>query len=510
MGTRQIDAALSETGETRFSRRDALILTFIACLALAVRVLPSSLLHYESSPDEIFQYYEQAHRLVFGSGIVPWEYHEGTRSWFLPIVLASVMYFCSLFSDSPQIYFIACRAILGMLSLSVVYVAYQYLPPRLSEVGRFPVTLLCALFPYLAFFGAVALTETVATHLIFIAFILFRHRWVRRAPLQFMTIGVLLGLAFWLRIQLTPLLLVIGVYFCGVNVVRWCRLGSGFAVSILLVGVILDAITWGAPFHSLWANIRANVIMDVSSSFETTPFLGYLSKVRDHWPAATPLALLFFIGAVRQPIFALCGAVVLLSYSLVPHKELRFMYPALCFLAISSGYGIAEIACWAAQAGWARLQGCFCRDGSCRGECLGRGRSLNSGANRRVGAPFRQCPGVSRNPGRSSSVRRRSPGDQLVGYRRLRHPPPGRSDLLRQRAPRRTLPVRPAEIDYRSAKRAGARRGRTLQCSDRQYERRRSCIPETAMLPKWWRVRPRRDLHLRSSVRLYALIPQWF
>jgi GPI mannosyltransferase 3 len=357
MGTRQIDAALSETGETRFSRRDALILTFIACLALAVRVLPSSLLHYESSPDEIFQYYEQAHRLVFGSGIVPWEYHEGTRSWFLPIVLASVMYFCSLFSDSPQIYFIACRAILGMLSLSVVYVAYQYLPPRLSEVGRFPVTLLCALFPYLAFFGAVALTETVATHLIFIAFILFRHRWVRRAPLQFMTIGVLLGLAFWLRIQLTPLLLVIGVYFCGVNVVRWCRLGSGFAVSILLVGVILDAITWGAPFHSLWANIHANVIMDVSSSFETTPFLGYLSKVRDHWPAATPLALLLFIGAVRQPIFALCGVVVLLSYSLVPHKELRFMYPALCFLAISLGYGIAEIACWAAQAGWARLRG---------------------------------------------------------------------------------------------------------------------------------------------------------
>jgi len=326
-------------------------------LALAVRVLPISLLHYQAAPDEIFQYYEQAHRLVFGSGIVPWEYHEGTRSWLLPIVLAGVMYVCSLFSDSPQIYFFACRAILGVLSLSVVYVAYQYAPPRFSEAGRFAAALFCALFPYLALFGALALTEVVATHLIFIAFILFRQRWVRRAPLQFVTIGVLLALAFWLRIQLTPPLLVTGAYFCGLNVARWWRVGAGFAVGILLVGVILDAITWGVPFHSLWANIHANVVMDVSSSFGTTRVLGYLSELRDYWPAAMPLALLFFIGAARQPIFFLCGMVVLLSHSFVPHKELRFLYPALCFLVVSLGYGIVEIALWVARFRWARLQG---------------------------------------------------------------------------------------------------------------------------------------------------------
>jgi len=348
---------MSDIGETRVSRRNALILTWIVCLALAVRVLPISLIHYLATSDEIFSYYEQAHRLVFGSGIVPWEYHEGTRSWFLPIALAGVMYICNLFSDSPHVYFFATHALLGMLSLSVVYVAYRYVPPRLSEVGWLSAALLCALFPFLALFGALALTEVVATHFVFIAFIVFRQRWASRAPLQFVAIGVLLGLAFGVRFQLAPLLLVTGCYFCGFEIARWWRVGIGFAISILVVDVILDAITWGMPFHSLWASIHANVAMGVADYFGTSSFLGYFSRLLDYWPAVTPLVLVLLIGAARQPIFFLGAMVVLLSHSFIPHKEFRFLYPALCFAVILLSYGIAEVAFWMARFPWARLMG---------------------------------------------------------------------------------------------------------------------------------------------------------
>ena len=42
-------------------------------------------------PDEIFQTLEQAHRLAFGYGIVPWEFRAGARSWLLPGLLAGAM-----------------------------------------------------------------------------------------------------------------------------------------------------------------------------------------------------------------------------------------------------------------------------------------------------------------------------------------------------------------------------------------------------------------------------------
>jgi phosphatidylinositol glycan class B len=342
--------------ETKLSPRDARTLAFIALAALVVRVLPSSILHYQTFPDEIFQYYEQAHRLVFGSGVVPWEFHEGTRSWLLSLGLAGVMYACSLFSDSPQVYFFVCRTILGVLSLSVIYVAYQYAPLRQSFAGRFSAAFLCALAPYMAFFGAFALTEVVAAHLVFLAFVLFRQSWSRLALFRFVIIGVLCGLALWLRIQLTPLLPVLALYFCGTSGARWRSFGAGFIGVILVVGGILDAITWGTPFHSLWANIHANVAMGVSASFETTPFFGYFATALDHWIPVALLALLVLVGSVRQPIFALCGLVILVSHSFVPHKELRFLYPALCCFTVSLGFGIAQCAHWIAQAGSGRLR----------------------------------------------------------------------------------------------------------------------------------------------------------
>ena len=42
-------------------------------------------------PDEIFQTLEPAHRLVYGYGVISWEWRLGMRSWVLPTFLAGVM-----------------------------------------------------------------------------------------------------------------------------------------------------------------------------------------------------------------------------------------------------------------------------------------------------------------------------------------------------------------------------------------------------------------------------------
>ena len=67
----------------------ALIAT-ILLVAVVLRILAFSpyAIHH---PDEAVQYLEQAHRLAFGSGLVPWEYRFGMRSWLLPVLLAGPM-----------------------------------------------------------------------------------------------------------------------------------------------------------------------------------------------------------------------------------------------------------------------------------------------------------------------------------------------------------------------------------------------------------------------------------
>src|SRR4026207_2255575 len=42
-------------------------------------------------PDVPFQYLEQAHRLTFGYGIIPWEYAYGIRSWIIPGFIAFIL-----------------------------------------------------------------------------------------------------------------------------------------------------------------------------------------------------------------------------------------------------------------------------------------------------------------------------------------------------------------------------------------------------------------------------------
>src|SRR5690348_17288440 len=56
-------------------------------------------------PDEIFQYLEPAHRLVYGYGFVTWEYRFGLRNWLLPGALAGLLEFLRLLHiDRPAVY----------------------------------------------------------------------------------------------------------------------------------------------------------------------------------------------------------------------------------------------------------------------------------------------------------------------------------------------------------------------------------------------------------------------
>ena len=109
----------------RLGRRSAL-LAIIFVLAAIPRVY---LALYDDGiywPDELAKSVEQAHRLVFGYGNVPWEFVRGAVNWTFPALLAGLLrLIAALGLDSPTEYLVALRLCIASLSFAAAYGAYR-------------------------------------------------------------------------------------------------------------------------------------------------------------------------------------------------------------------------------------------------------------------------------------------------------------------------------------------------------------------------------------------------
>ncbi len=83
-------------------------------------------------PDETIQYLEQAHRLVFGHGVVPWEFRYDIRSWLIPLALAGPMQLGEWLSPGGTLYLTLPRALVALANL-VPIVAAWFLGARSSR-----------------------------------------------------------------------------------------------------------------------------------------------------------------------------------------------------------------------------------------------------------------------------------------------------------------------------------------------------------------------------------------
>jgi len=322
------------------AQRLALPILLLAALALRVGNVWTQL--YVVFSDETFQYFEQGHRLAFGSGVLPWEFQDGIRSWLLPGLLAGLMRLTATFSDDPLLYVRATRVLCVCVSLVVVFVAFRTGQRREGMAGALLAGGFAALWFDLVYFAPAVLTEVLAAHAALLAL------WLGDAPngiapRRLLAAGACLGLACCLRSQYGPALLAAALVQHGVRRERWTWLALGAAAVALPVGGVLDAITWGTPFQSVWLNVLRNAVQGVSSGLGTEPvsfYPAYLSIALWPAPLLLPLAVL---GATRAPALGVAAAVVLGLHTLVPHKEVRFVYLALAIAPILIGLGAARL-----------------------------------------------------------------------------------------------------------------------------------------------------------------------
>ncbi len=89
---------------------------FWAIMAAAVVLRISAFNSYSAhAPDELIQYLEQAHRIVFGYGVVPWEFREFIRSWLIPLMLVPPMQFGEWLDPGGPLYLVLPRAMVAVI-----------------------------------------------------------------------------------------------------------------------------------------------------------------------------------------------------------------------------------------------------------------------------------------------------------------------------------------------------------------------------------------------------------
>ena len=115
-------------------------------------------------PDEIMQYLEPAHRLVFGSGVTYWEYFYGARSWLVPGTVAGVLIlFDAVGLGQPSWYVGGVKLLFCALSLAIPAGMYVFARRHFGETAGRAALLAGAFWYELAGFAHKPMTEFVAT-----------------------------------------------------------------------------------------------------------------------------------------------------------------------------------------------------------------------------------------------------------------------------------------------------------------------------------------------------------
>jgi GPI mannosyltransferase 3 len=349
---------------------DAMAGSAVFAVAFAARLLPVFVFPGINHADEVFQTVEQAHRLVYGTGSVPWEFVYGTRSWVLPGAIAGLMAVSSAFGNGPDYYMPMIELALAALGAASALCAFLWGRRFFGIAGGVVAGALTAVWIDAVYFGPRALSDAVGAHILVIALyastpsgqvVVTRRRAIAA--------GALLALAGSLRIQLLPAIGVVALWqiFTTFRCQAVAFVGSGLLTAVLYGAV--DGLTWSYPFEALSRNIVANLYYDVQADFGVMPWYWYLSTLLEYWTGMSTVMLgLCLIGAVRLPQPFVAALLIGATLSILGHKELRFIYPAILLGIIVSGVGLAQLVSWIGEAlenrGWTRRRAAIATCGS--------------------------------------------------------------------------------------------------------------------------------------------------
>lgn len=296
-------------------------------------------------PDEIYQSLEPAHRLVYGFGLIAWEFADGARNWTLPGLVAGLLKVCDwLHWDDPRHYIPFVKATFALAGAATGLGVYRLARNLgVSQPNASLATLAFALSAPMIYFAPRAMSEIASALPAVFGLALFGHEARRRRVVG----AALLGLAVLFRLQNGIFCIGALAQLCFER--RWRHLlevSIIFALCAFGYG-LLDKLTWGSWFHSPQVYFRFNVVEGKAAIWGTDSWSYYLLTLWTSMPALGWLILALAIAAIRStPVLVLTAMAFIALHSATPHKEFRFLVPVMPLLCALAGVGLESLASW--------------------------------------------------------------------------------------------------------------------------------------------------------------------
>ncbi len=291
-------------------------------------------------PDEVYQSLEPAHRLVFGTALLPWEFVVGARNWLLPGLIAGVFALSSALGvrDGQQLLLVV-RVLFALTSFGTVL--------GVLRLGRaldlaWPATVAGAAalsaMSLDVYFAPRALGEVAAALPVTWGLGLLLHRGRRW---HVVAGASLLGLAVLLRIHcgLFAVSALVGLALAGRR--RDALVAFGVLCGWALAYGVLDLVTWGRFLHSAQLYLRFNVLEGRAADWGVQPPAFYTKHLVSSLGALwVVLATVSVVGLRRAAFVAVPAALFLGAHIALPHKELRFIIPILPLVCVAAAAGL--------------------------------------------------------------------------------------------------------------------------------------------------------------------------
>jgi GPI mannosyltransferase 3 len=326
--------------------RDRLLIAAIVVIAVLLRSVAAIVdsFYYD---DEIGQYIEQAHRIVFGFGTIPWEYHFGMRNWLIPLFLTPSMALGNLIAPQSDLYLVLPRLCMAFASLPILWAAFT-LGNRTSRGHALAALFVSALWYEFIFFGTRTLSEPIAVALILPAAALGLSENARRSHLTIA--GLLLGLGVLLRFQYAVPIAILGLGCLAVD--ARARILPLFIGGVLAAtcGAAVDLAMGMVPFKWLFINFYQNIVANQSANYGVSNPFSYVADISIWWGIATaPLLALLMIGYRHQRLLVWAAVANLGLHMMIGHKEYRFIFLTVAIFMIVAAMGSVDVALWARQ-----------------------------------------------------------------------------------------------------------------------------------------------------------------
>ncbi|XP_050439362.1 probable Dol-P-Man:Man(7)GlcNAc(2)-PP-Dol alpha-1,6-mannosyltransferase [Adelges cooleyi] len=133
------------------------------------------------------------------------------------------------------------------------------------------------------------------------------------------------------------IIILIELFYGRLKILRLLKIGCLSALAVLILTVVIDSVFWG---HLLWPEgevLWFNAILNKSSQWGTSPFLWYFYSAIPRGLGFSifliPFGMVYDVRVIRLVIPAV---IFVLIYSILPHKELRFIIYVFPVLNVST------------------------------------------------------------------------------------------------------------------------------------------------------------------------------